>query len=91
MFGYGRISRGAQHYLTSVCDHGCSLDVTLTSHLQKRCVYLGELYMDPAYMSVNGTDNTNCPLKGMDCNGLLNFQYDVIRVQYAFLPVSFTT
>lgn len=36
--------------------------------------------MDPAYMSVNGTDNINCPLKGMDCNGLLNFQSGVIRV-----------
>ena len=46
MYGYGQISRSAQHYLTSVCDHGCSLNVTLTSHLQKRCVYLGELYME---------------------------------------------
>jgi len=39
----------------------------------------------------NWQHKINCPLKGMDCNGLLNFQYDVIRVQSAFLPVSFTT
>lgn len=67
----------------------CYFDLSLAEALR---IPRGTLiYMDPAYMSVNGTDNTNCPLKGMDCNGLLNFQYDVIRVQYAFLPVSFTT
>ncbi len=80
MYDYAHISRGAEHYLASVCDHGCALNVTLTSHLQKRCVYRAELYMERQLKWILLTSllleltTQHCPLQGMDCNGLLNFQ-----------------